>query len=59
MDFTVGDGNPDDRVRMHIIDLRKKEQACRVRAEQAAKWGKPDTARNALMSANRLAGMRE
>jgi hypothetical protein len=59
MNYAVGDGNPDERVRRHIIDLRKKEQACRKRAELAAKCGKPDTALHALASADRFASAEE
>lgn len=59
MNFAVDEGNPDERVRIYVLELRKKENACRRRAEEAAKCGKRDTAQNAIISANRYASGEE
>ena len=61
MNFAVAEGNPDEEVRKHVLELRKlerQENQCRVRAEAAARCGKPHTAKNAMDRANEYAAMR-
>lgn len=61
MNFAIGNGNPDDRVREYVKgqqQLEHQERRYRARAEAAASCGKRDTASNALAGAERCAAQR-